>query len=251
MSIMTLTSSNMEKILSVSTADYYTTKANLMRGGLYKGLVAFGSARIPDGFSTKSKGKPRDPLLDEVEDISKSCAKRILDNKKEISFISGGGPSIMDAWLSGANSFNKNPDGTLKETPVIQTSGIALVVPWETEADRLRNSYKHLSGTPETFDARRSLLIEYSIALVIFEGGIGTMDELFVTLDLIKTNKIEERPIVVYNTNHFYDPLIELLENFKKDNRTISANELDNILFFVDTREQLMERLYSIIDNYS
>ncbi|GMO63139.1 MAG: TIGR00730 family Rossman fold protein [Rickettsiales bacterium] len=228
--------SPMEKNLKMVSADYMQGKTKLVKNGLHKGLVAFGSARIPMD----------DKVILECEEISNLCAQRIIEKKKNLSFMTGGGPSFMNAWLKGANQFNLNPDGTRKEEYVVQTSGVCLNLPHETDADRLQNAVESVSYTALTFEARKALLIEYAEALIVFDGGFGTMDELFVALTLMKTHKIPDIPIFLYSSK-FWTPIKDLADLFV-NRKTITENEKD-ILHYCDTKEDLLKELYKVIDN--
>jgi uncharacterized protein (TIGR00730 family) len=214
----------MEDILKVVSDDYLKNKEILVKSNFPKGFVAFGSARIP--MSDQH-------MLDIVE-ISKLCAKRVLEKKKRISFITGGGPSVMAAWLKGA--FEEGAP----------TSGITLILPHETSKDILQFCDKETSCIMSTFQARKALLLEYAKALIIFKGGYGTMDELFETLTLIKTGKIPKIPIFIYPAD-FYQGIKTLTASFVEE-KTINRDEID-ILNYVNTKEELIEKLYNIIDN--
>jgi uncharacterized protein (TIGR00730 family) len=213
---------SMEDILLQVSNDYKIAKEKLVKSNFSKGITAFGSARIPMD----------DPHIKEIEEISTLCAKRVLEKNKKISFITGGGPSVMTAWLSGAHSIGA------------ETGGIALMLPHEKPEDQLRFCNKDTSCTMQTFEARKALLIEYSKAIIIFKGGFGTMDELFATLTLMKTGKIPEIPIFIYPSDFYKDIL-----NFKSfiDAKTVKQSEIE-VLKYMDTKEELLERLYGVID---
>lgn len=65
---------------------------------------------------------------------------------------------------------------------------------------------------PDTMRERKQLLEDGADAFVILPGGIGTFDEFFETLVLKSLGKLQ-KPIAVYNIEHYYDPLCELLEH--------------------------------------
>lgn len=59
-------------------------------------------------------------------------------------------------------------------------------------------------------DDRKELFLNHSDIFIITPGGLGTLDEFFEFVSL-KQLKRHKKPIIIYNINHFYDDLIELL----------------------------------------
>ncbi len=68
-----------------------------------------------------------------------------------------------------------------------------------------------------TMRERKQILEERSEGFVVSPGGMGTMDEFFEIFTLKQLDK-HLKPIAIYNVNHFYDKLIELLEQFIEQN---------------------------------
>lgn len=200
--------------------DFLDAKAKLENAGLYKGLVAFGSARI----------SMDDAHIKEIEEIADLCAKRILEKGKKISFITGGGPSVMTAWLKGAYR-----EG-------IQTSGLFM----QLMKEKVLNPYAipEISCEVETLESRKAILFEYAKCAIIFKGGFGTLDEVFSMLTLIRTGNMQSVQMFVYPADFYQDTL-----NFKELLKvgTINQNEADMLKFF-DKKEDLLQELYKIID---
>jgi uncharacterized protein (TIGR00730 family) len=69
----------------------------------------------------------------------------------------------------------------------------------------------------ETMAERKHKLIEESSAIVVLAGGIGTLEELFEVLSLKKLGKIRH-PIIIVNTNGYFNPMIEMLESMIDEN---------------------------------
>ncbi len=199
---------------------YKHASKKLLRNGLYSGIVAFGSSRIPDD----------DQHIHDIEYISELCAKRIIEKKKKISFITGDGPSVMKAWLKPAAKIG------------IQTSGFSITLPFEEDVSGY--SDKKLSYTFTNFPARKQIMFDHAIAYVVFKGGFGTMDELFNLLIYITTGRAEKKPIFVYPKSFYKDVL-----NFDKfiENKTIEPDSAELLTYF-DSKEELLQALYKIID---
>ena len=69
---------------------------------------------------------------------------------------------------------------------------------------------KHLIET-ETMHERKRMMADLSDGIIALPGGCGTMEEL---LEIItwKQLGLYLKPIVILNTNGFYNPLLEMLE---------------------------------------
>lgn len=203
--------------------EYEDARNKLIKNKLYKGIVAFGSARIPMD----------DPHIKEIHEIAVKCAERVLAKKKKISFITGGGPSVMTAWLEG--SYNTGA----------QAAGMALVLPHEKPEDQLKFCDKDVSYVFETFQARKALMFEFAKCIIIFKGGFGTMDELFEALTFMKTHKIPDIPVFIYPAD-FYENILNF-DSFLEA-KTIKPEEIE-CLHYINSKEELLKKLFELIDN--
>ena len=79
---------------------------------------------------------------------------------------------------------------------------------------------------------RKLLLIKYSYGFVVLPGGIGTMDELFESLELLQNKKILEFPLVLMGKEYWH-----LLEA-----GTIDASDL-KLLLLTDSVEEAIAHL--------
>jgi uncharacterized protein (TIGR00730 family) len=59
---------------------------------------------------------------------------------------------------------------------------------------------------------RKKMMYDLSDAFLIFPGGMGTMDELFEILTW-KQLGLHNKPIAIYNINHYYDHLLKFLDH--------------------------------------
>lgn len=65
-----------------------------------------------------------------------------------------------------------------------------------------------------TMAERKQMFWNNVDAVVVLPGGVGTMDEFWEVLCLKHLQKVhEDVPIVILNTNHFYDKMISFLND--------------------------------------
>jgi len=86
--------------------------------------------------------------------------------------------------------------------------------------------------------ARKARIVERSDAFVVLPGGLGTFDEVTEVLEL-KKHRLHKKPIVVLNTNGFYDGLQQQLERMHAEG--FLPVPLAEMITFVATPEAAME----------
>lgn len=74
----------------------------------------------------------------------------------------------------------------------------------------LVQDYGELLLTP-TMRERKAVMEDKSDAFVICAGGIGTLEEFFEVITLKQLGR-HDKPIILLNTNGFYDPMIDMME---------------------------------------
>ncbi|MCB2053940.1 MAG: TIGR00730 family Rossman fold protein [Geminicoccaceae bacterium] len=139
--------------------------------------------------------------------------------KRRCVIVTGGGPGIMEAANRGAHDV-----GAL-------SIGHNITLPHE----QAPNPYI----TPELcfqfhyFAIRKMHLTMRALALVVFPGGYGTMDELFECLCLIQTGKARPMPVLLFDRAYW-----TRIVNFEAlvDEGVIAAADLD-LITFVDSAE--------------
>ncbi|MCH8840154.1 MAG: LOG family protein [Planctomycetes bacterium] len=84
------------------------------------------------------------------------------------------------------------------------------------------------------FALRKFHFVLRAAALVVFPGGFGTMDELFNTLTLRQTGRMQEIPIILYGRDYW-----TRIINFQAlaDEGVIADEHLD-LLYFAETPEE-------------
>ena len=156
-----------------------------------------------------------------------SCWSRNEDSGMRNCFVcSGGGPGIMEAANRGA----KDADA--------RSIALGISLPFEQGVNKYADP--ELSFEFHYFFIRKFYFLYHAKAVFVFPGGFGTMDELFETLTLIQTNKLQKKmPIYLYG-KEFWENLI----NFNKfvEWGVISPNDLE-LFKIVDSTEEALESL--------
>lgn len=109
-----------------------------------------------------------------------------------MSVITGGGPGIMEAANCGAYEASDTKKGI--------TLGIRVT---NVDTD-FTNKYAPII-TVDYFFIRKWLLTRYACCFVFFPGGIGTVDELFEVLNLMKLERMSQLPVILVGKEYWSD----------------------------------------------
>jgi hypothetical protein len=138
----------------------------------------------------------------------------------EYVVVTGGGPGIMEAANRGAADAGG------------KSIGLGIVLPGETEP----NPYitPSLCFQFHYFAIRKMHFLMRARALVAFPGGFGTMDELFETLTLLQTRKIDPVPVLLFGRGYW-----EKIVNFREMVMEGTISPRDLALFnYVETAQE-------------
>lgn len=69
----------------------------------------------------------------------------------------------------------------------------------------------------ETIDERKELLFSEGDAVLVFPGGLGTLEEFSQLLSWITIGLVPEKPIGILDIGGYYTGLEQLLKNFAKE----------------------------------
>jgi hypothetical protein len=210
-------------------------------------VVVFGSSRLVDpetaearlvSAQTEYDKKKEDPLL--VRKLA--AARHALENsryysearklghlissntgKDKLVVITGGGPGIMEAANRGAHDAG------------MPSIGMNIVLPHEQSP----NPYitPDLNFQFHYFAIRKMHFLMRAKSLVVFPGGFGTLDEMFETLTLIQTRKMQPIPVLLFGQSYW-----ERVINFNAlvEEGTISAKDLE-LFSYVESAEDAWE----------
>ncbi len=174
------------------------------------------------------------PYYNAAVQLSESLTKWSMNlpgpQKERFIICSGGGPGIMEAANLGAH----NVGG--------KSIGLGISLPFEQGV----NQYipEDLKFEFHYFFVRKYWFVLMAKALVAFPGGFGTLDELFETLTLMQTSKIDVLPPIVLFGSEFWNDVV----NFQAlvDWGTISPEDL-KLFKIVDTVEEAHQHIVSCL----
>jgi uncharacterized protein (TIGR00730 family) len=199
-------------------------KAELLQQeqGVESTVVIFGSTRIPEPEQAQEQARAAqaaaaaDPDNRELNRQA-AVAKRIADKSRYYKearrlaaiitrvsqqnghrhyvVVTGGGPGVMEAANRGASDVGG------------KSIGLSIVLANEERP----NPYitPELCFQFQYFAIRKMHFLLRARALVAFPGGFGTLDELFETLTLIQTRKVQPVPVVLFG-RAYWDRVIDL-----------------------------------------
>ncbi|MGY4884351.1 MAG: LOG family protein [Nanobdellota archaeon] len=92
--------------------------------------------------------------------------------------------------------------------------------------------------------AERKKILEDTDAMLCYPGGVGTFDELFNIIARISLGEIKPVPVLIYNFERFYSPLLLQME-FGVKTGVIRKDVMDFIYTFetVDQLEEILEKI--------
>lgn len=178
-----------------------------------KGPMAHG----PESVAVFCGGSPgNDPIFMEK---AYAFGKILADNKITLVY-GGGGTGVMRAVADGCCCNGGN------------VIGITIQSLWAIERPDLVVKNIHRFEVRKRMSDRKVSMTKQSDAICVFPGGIGTLDELFEILALRQLHIIE-KPLIVVNTNGFYDTLKQMLKEMA-DKQFIKPHQLELMTFVED-----------------
>jgi uncharacterized protein (TIGR00730 family) len=167
-------------------------------------VTVFGSART----------KRNDPYYAAGRALGASLARR------GFAVITGGGPGMMEAVNRGCH----------------EAGGLSVGCNIELPREQQLNEYVDLGVEFRYFFVRKNMFVKYARGFVIFPGGLGTLDELFESLTLAQTGKIEHFPIVLFGSQ-YWSGLLEWMRNTVLAHGAMSAKDFDLMSITDDVEE--------------
>jgi uncharacterized protein (TIGR00730 family) len=134
--------------------------------------------------------------------------------------ITGGGPGIMEAANRGAK----------------EAGGMSVGCNINLPKEQKPNAYVDHFVQFDHFFVRKVMLVKYSSAFVVLPGGFGTLDEVFETLTLMQTRKIEQFPVVLMG-GAFWDRMRAFMEESLLREGTINPEDIE-LFHMTDSPEE-------------
>lgn len=206
------------------------TEMHLAERGIRSTVVMFGGARIPEpggaAWAAKNDTQRRNleanaRYYEEARKFARLCSEHSATSyHREFVIVTGGGPGVMEAGNRGARDAG---------APSI---GLNIVLPHE----QAPNQYvtPDLCFNFHYFAIRKMHFIMRAKAVAVFPGGFGTMDELFETLTLIQTGRMERVPVLLFG-REFWEHVIDLA--YLAEQGTISPGDPE-LISFVDNADE-------------
>ncbi|MCX8048058.1 MAG: TIGR00730 family Rossman fold protein [Methylohalobius sp.] len=228
--------------------DYLKPELELQRAGVKNTVVVFGSTRISEPKVARNKLQALKAALEKCPDDGElkrrvQVAERIAAKAKyyevarefgrlvgnsgqgpldcRLVIMTGGGPGIMEAANRGAFDVGA------------KSVGLNITLPHE----QFPNPYiaPELCFQFHYFAMRKLHFLLRARALVAFPGGFGTMDELFETLTLIQTRKIQPVPVVLVG-REYWQRVIDF--EFLVEEGAIDPEDLE-LFWYAETAEEI------------
>jgi uncharacterized protein (TIGR00730 family) len=178
---------------------------------IHKAVAVFGSSRVT----------PQTPFYKLAEETAG------VFSKAGYAIITGAGPGIMEAANKGAMEVNGESVGLNILTPIKQKPN------------------KYLTRVLEFryFFCRRVMFSKYSQAYLIFPGGYGTMDEFMEAITLIQTDRMNRRPVILFN-REYWQPLLDWFKSTLIKNKMVDTEDM-NIFSVVETAQDALKIIES------
>jgi uncharacterized protein (TIGR00730 family) len=169
-------------------------------------------------------------LTKEGYDSARQFAKLVsIDNQcesqRDFVVITGGGPGIMEAANRGAFDVGCKSIGLNIKLPAEQQPN-----PFITP--ELCFQFKY-------FALRKFHFILRAAAVVLFPGGFGTLDEMFETLTLRQTHRMQPVPIILFGRD-YWSKVIDF--QFLADSGVITDHHLD-LFTYAETPEEAWQQI--------
>lgn len=172
-------------------------------------VTVYGSARVPEGS----------PIYELARSIGDGLARA------GFTVITGGGPGVMEAANRGA----------------AEAGGRSIGLMISLRNNEPPNRFAAESVAFRYFFVRKLMLVKYAMAFVLMPGGLGTLDELYETLNLVQTGKVHRFPIILVGSA-YWAGMLDWLRLRALGGGFISKKDLD-LFLILDSAEEVIDAI--------
>ncbi|MBI4430139.1 MAG: TIGR00730 family Rossman fold protein [Candidatus Omnitrophica bacterium] len=184
-----------------------------------------------DGFETLPSYEPAVTIFGSSRckpgsayyNLARKIARRLAE--EGFNIITGGGPAIMEAANRGAVEGGGNSIGLNIELPLVQKP----------------NRFVQVLLNFRFFFCRKVMFVKHAIAFVIMPGGYGTLDEVFESLTLIQTKRIEKFPIILVG-REYWKGIVDWMKNTALRNDTLTREDV-RLFKVIDDPEEVVKEI--------
>ncbi len=212
--------------------EYEKPEERLQAWGIASTIVVIGSARVghksepnchPNSIRLPTKKSSQSgEWYEEARRFARIASERggalnSVGGYRNNVIATGGGPGIMEAANRGASEAG--------------APSIGFNIKLAQEQHPNGHSTPDLTFEFQYFSMRKFHLAKRARALVVFPGGFGTLDEMFEILNLIRTRRAPQIPILCYDEIYWKQVI-----NFQAlaDHEMIDLLDLDTLCFAND-----------------
>jgi uncharacterized protein (TIGR00730 family) len=167
-------------------------------------VTLFGSARVPEGSPPY--------------EAARAVGRRFAEAGWAV--ITGGGGGVMEGGNRGCK----------------EGGGLSVGFNIELPHEQSPNPYLDIEHTFDHFYARKVCFVRPAEGFVIFEGGFGTLDELYESLVLIQTGKVMHFPTILFGSAFWKDMVDWIGDELMRD-KLISPDDIE-LLHVTDDPEE-------------
>lgn len=133
--------------------------------------------------------------------------------------------------------------GTVADAVLAAGGNVTGIIPEHIRSHELQHTGLTELFVVDNMHTRKSMMAEKADAFVVLPGGFGTMDELFEILTW-KQLGLHTKPIVIFNVDHFWDPLLGLIEHLIASHFAPDNNR--QIFTVVTTMDELLKAILAL-----
>jgi uncharacterized protein (TIGR00730 family) len=174
-------------------------------------VTVFGSARFREG----------DRYYEQAREMGRALGEA------GFGVMTGGGPGIMEAANRGCK----------------EAGGLSIGANIHLPTEQHPNPYIDRFMEFEHFFVRKVIMVKYSSAFVVCPGGFGTLDEIFETLVLMQTSKIDDFPVIALGAD-YWGPMIDFFQQRMVAEGTITPADID-LMYITDSVDDAMVQILS------